>query len=1022
MRTEVATIQQMLTPEAAAVLMRSVEEARRRRHGQTTPLHVAANLLAAPSGLLRRACAVSHPLLSSSSHPLHCRALELCFSVALDRLPASASSSSADTEQPPLSNALVAAVKRAQAHQRRGCPEQQQQQQPPLLAVKVELGHLVVSVLDDPSVSRVMREAGFSSPAVKAAIEHSLFSDSDAAAASLSLPGTRNASTSPRLQQQQGRSRPDAKKREEVKKVLGIMTRVKKRNPVLVGDSEAASVMEEVLTMIEKEELGMDNPATLRLAQVVSLEKEFTSSERSLIPRKINELYGTLEDVIRARSTNGGVAGLVLDLGDLKWLVESPGGSGASSVQQTARAAVTEMGRLLSKLREGDGCRGRVWVVGTATCATYLRCQVYHPTMEGEWDLQAVPIAPRSPPLAGLFPRPGGDDSASSSIMAAGTAAAVVLTRPLQSSSCSQPAALCQLCMAGYQHDLAKLAPNESEGRSSKPGQQSKRSLPRWLQIAVPSRTPASDHHLQIAEQELLQKQKAEELLRKWCGRCNRLHMNLHANVVTSGRTPALSLPMLSSRSCTILPRQLLEPTRNDGDDSLKPNSLEDHISPVKTDLVLGLSRPLSAPLQKPHDERTVDLSRRSCDQFSDQQSKTITGIPDADSLKRLSNGLTTAVGWQPEAASAIAAAVVRFKSGNGKRRSVGARVGSWLLFTGPDKVGKRKMAAALSELLFNAAPVRINLGSPSSADGDDGEMDGKTLLDQIPEAIQQNRCSIIVLEDIDHADDLVRGTIKRAIESGRLLDSRGREVSHGNIIFILISDRWPDNLRNLEDCHLQCKGWQLELSFGERSRKRHPDPPLKNEQPPKQRKQSCSQGLSLDLNLAVSEDDNDDDDYDDGEEGSWNSSDLTVEQENKYGQLAVDCPTSSSIASELIDIVDEAIVFNPVDFSTLKKTLSESISSTFTRIMGTGRPLQIDEEALDRIVGGVWRSGATTVFDEWTDTVLVPSINQLRGNSEANNRSTVRLSSVKANTDTNSGGCAGNWLPSSVSIAIHGA
>ncbi|RRT75947.1 hypothetical protein B296_00005470 [Ensete ventricosum] len=935
MRTEVATIQQMLTPEAAAVLMRSVEEARRRRHGQTTPLHVAANLLAAPSGLLRRACAVSHPLLSSSSHPLHCRALELCFS------------------------------------------------------------------------------------------------------------------------QQQGRSRPDAKKREEVKKVLGIMTRVKKRNPVLVGDSEAASVMEEVLTMIEKEELGMDNPATLRLAQVVSLEKEFTSSERSLIPRKINELYGTLEDVIRSRSTNGGVAGLVLDLGDLKWLVESPGGSGASSVQQTARAAVTEMGRLLSKLREGDGCRGRVWVVGTATCATYLRCQVYHPTMEGEWDLQAVPIAPRSPPLAGLFPRheteitfcstysvallililrqlsydsrPGGDDSASSSIMVAGTAA-VVLTRPLQSSSCSQPAALCQLCMAGYQHDLAKLAPNESEDRSSKPGQQSKRSLPRWLQIAVPSRTPASDHHLQvasfaqIAEQELLQKQKAEELLRKWCGRCNRLHMNLHANVVTSGRTPALSLPMLSSRSCTILPRQLLEPTRNDGDDSLKPNSLEDHISPVKTDLVLGLSRPLSAPLQKPHDERTVDLSKRSCDQFSDQQSKTITGIPDADSLTRLSNGLTTAVGWQPEAASAIAAAVVRFNSGNGKRRSVGARVGSWLLFTGPDKVGKRKMAAALSELLFNAAPVRINLGSPSSADGDDGEMDGKTLLDQIPEAIQQNRCSIIVLEDIDHADDLVRGTIKRAIESGRLLDSRGREVSHGNIIFILISDRWPDNLRNLEDCHLQCKGWQLELSFGERSRKRHPDPPLKNEQPPKQRKQSCSQGLSLDLNLAVSEDDNDDDDYDDGEEGSWNSSDLTVEHENKYGQLAVDCPTSSSIASELIDIVDEAIVFNPVDFSTLKKTLSESISSTFTRIMGTGRPLQIDEEALDRIVGGVWRSGATTVFDEWTDTVLVPSINQLRGNSEVNNRSTVRLSSVKANTDTNSSGCAGNWLPSSVSIAIHGA
>uniref|UniRef100_A0A6V7QSY6 Clp R domain-containing protein n=1 Tax=Ananas comosus var. bracteatus TaxID=296719 RepID=A0A6V7QSY6_ANACO len=84
MRAELSTIQQTLTPEAAAVLSRAMEEAARRHHGQTTPLHVAATLLAAPSGLLRRACARSHP---ASAHPLQCRAIELCFSVALDRLP-----------------------------------------------------------------------------------------------------------------------------------------------------------------------------------------------------------------------------------------------------------------------------------------------------------------------------------------------------------------------------------------------------------------------------------------------------------------------------------------------------------------------------------------------------------------------------------------------------------------------------------------------------------------------------------------------------------------------------------------------------------------------------------------------------------------------------------------------------------------------------------------------------------------------------------------------------------------------
>ena len=49
--------------------------------------------------------------------------------------------------------------------------QQQSQQNQPFLAVKVELEQLVVSILDDPSVSRVMREAGLSSVSVKSNIE-----------------------------------------------------------------------------------------------------------------------------------------------------------------------------------------------------------------------------------------------------------------------------------------------------------------------------------------------------------------------------------------------------------------------------------------------------------------------------------------------------------------------------------------------------------------------------------------------------------------------------------------------------------------------------------------------------------------------------------------------------------------------------------------------------------------------------------------------------------------------------------
>ena len=169
MRAGGCAVQQALAAEAAAVVRQAVALARRRGHAQVTPLHVASAMLSA-AGLLRAACLRSH------SHPLQCKALELCFNVALNRLPTAAAvmfhhhhgGGAAAHHAPVLSNALVAAFKRAQAHQRRGSVDTQQQ---PVLAVKIELEQLVISILDDPGVSRVMREAGFSSAEVKANVE-----------------------------------------------------------------------------------------------------------------------------------------------------------------------------------------------------------------------------------------------------------------------------------------------------------------------------------------------------------------------------------------------------------------------------------------------------------------------------------------------------------------------------------------------------------------------------------------------------------------------------------------------------------------------------------------------------------------------------------------------------------------------------------------------------------------------------------------------------------------------------------
>lgn len=168
MRAGAAATQQTLTLPAQQVLHHAINDARGRCHSQVQPLHVASMLLAHPGSPLRQACSASHTESPTQGGLEKCRALELCFKVALDRLTANPTVPPIPQPPPVLSNALNAALKRAQAHQRRGCPEQQQ---PPLLAVKVEIEQLIISILDDPSVSRVMKEAGFSSTHVKSYLE-----------------------------------------------------------------------------------------------------------------------------------------------------------------------------------------------------------------------------------------------------------------------------------------------------------------------------------------------------------------------------------------------------------------------------------------------------------------------------------------------------------------------------------------------------------------------------------------------------------------------------------------------------------------------------------------------------------------------------------------------------------------------------------------------------------------------------------------------------------------------------------
>lgn len=453
MRSGGCAVQQTLTAEAASVLKHSLSLARRRGHAQVTPLHVAATLLASRTSLLRRACLKAAAAANHNPphhHPLQCRALELCFNVALNRLPTTPPSSGGgggatspllvnhgqhhQQQQPSLSNALIAALKRAQAHQRRGCIEQQNQQQP-LLTIKVELEQLIISILDDPSVSRVMREAGFSSTSVKNNLEDtssvsSVFQCYNSSGGVFSSPCsptppenlthhinpsgnfwqthflTYTSEQNPLLF-----SSPPKKlllpinvspistttesasySKEDVKLVFEVLLRKnsKRRNTVIVGDSVSITegLVAEVMGRLER---GSEVPEELKSTHFI----KFQFPHVSLRFMKREDVESKLSELKRKLDHSGG-GGAIIYTGDLKWTIsdEREGGGLISGGYSPVEHLVSEISRLVSDYESSSisSTKPKVWLMATASYQTYMRCQMRQPSLEIQWGLQAVSV------------------------------------------------------------------------------------------------------------------------------------------------------------------------------------------------------------------------------------------------------------------------------------------------------------------------------------------------------------------------------------------------------------------------------------------------------------------------------------------------------------------------------------------------------------------------------------------------------------------------------------------------------
>lgn len=198
------------------------------------------------------------------------------------------------------------------------------------------------------------------------------------------------------------------------------------------------------------------------------------------------------------------------------------------------------------------------------------------------------------------------------------------------------------------------------------------------------------------------------------------------------------------------------------------------------------------------------------------------TGIPatrilstESERLMRLEDEMKSYVVGQDEAVSVVSRAIRRSRSGlGGKDKPIGS-----FLFLGPTGVGKTETAKALARILFNDdhAMTRIDMseymeshavarliGAPPGYVGyDEGG--------QLTEAVKRRPYSVILFDEIEKAHPQVFNIFLQIFDEGRLTDSKGVTVDFRNTIIIMTSNLGSEEIReakNKDEAHK--KAWDV--------------------------------------------------------------------------------------------------------------------------------------------------------------------------------------------------------------------
>ena len=176
------------------------------------------------------------------------------------------------------------------------------------------------------------------------------------------------------------------------------------------------------------------------------------------------------------------------------------------------------------------------------------------------------------------------------------------------------------------------------------------------------------------------------------------------------------------------------------------------------------------------------------------------TGIPVArlqegerNKILTLDATLKERVVGQDEAITLVSDAIIRARSGiRDPRRPIGS-----FIFLGPTGVGKTELAKALAQALFDSesAMVRLDMSeyqerhTVSRLVGAPPGYVGYEEGGQLTEAVRRRPYSVVLLDEIEKAHPDVFNTLLQVLDDGRITDSQGRTIDFRNTIIIMTSN-----------------------------------------------------------------------------------------------------------------------------------------------------------------------------------------------------------------------------------------